>query len=198
MLRTPFDFPHLRAPGGAIPDLQVVVDPGDDDVPAELRVLEQRRGEHDPPLPVGDRRGRAGEGATVPRKVPRTRIERPPASSLASVPSTFSRTVEPGRQLTSPRTASEPRERSLSVDASRPFRRSPTNSAAVRPEIVGKRMRRSRRASVSLISSDHQGGESREPCWIRTVRTFVPSSHLPHQTYVLPCIASGMPSAKEK
>ena len=42
MLRTPFDLGQLLAPGGAVPDLEVVVDARDDDVAAELRVLEQR------------------------------------------------------------------------------------------------------------------------------------------------------------
>src|SRR5207247_1160227 len=37
-----------------------------------------------------------------------------------------------------------------------------------------------------------------EPCWMRSVRTLVPSSHLPHQTYVLPRIASGAPLADAK
>src|SRR5689334_75834 len=61
MLRTPFDFLYLGAPGLAIPDLQVVVDAGDDDVATKLRVLDQRRGQHDPPLLVGRRLGRPGE-----------------------------------------------------------------------------------------------------------------------------------------
>jgi hypothetical protein len=52
MLRTPFDLGELEPPGGAIPDLEVVVDTGDDDVPAELRVLEQRARDTDPPLLV--------------------------------------------------------------------------------------------------------------------------------------------------
>src|SRR5205814_10711784 len=39
ILSTPFDLGELAAPGVAIPDLEVVVDSGDDDVPAELRVL---------------------------------------------------------------------------------------------------------------------------------------------------------------
>src|SRR5205809_6721901 len=41
ILSTPFDLDELALPGGAVPDLEVVVDPGDDDVAAELRVLEQ-------------------------------------------------------------------------------------------------------------------------------------------------------------
>jgi hypothetical protein len=42
ILSTPFDLGELALPGGAVPDLEVVVDPGDDDVAAELRVREQR------------------------------------------------------------------------------------------------------------------------------------------------------------
>src|SRR5207248_2080134 len=52
MLRTPFDGLQLLAPRGAVPDLQMVVDAGDDDLAAELRVLRERRRHHDPPLPV--------------------------------------------------------------------------------------------------------------------------------------------------
>src|SRR3954454_4309792 len=52
MLRTPFDLCKLAAPGVAIPDLEVVVDTRDDDVAAELRVLQQRGRQADPPLLV--------------------------------------------------------------------------------------------------------------------------------------------------
>ena len=45
-----------QLPGGAIPDLEVVVDPGDDDVAAEIRMLEQR-GRDASPVP-GSIRGR--------------------------------------------------------------------------------------------------------------------------------------------
>src|SRR2546423_3518455 len=50
MLRTPFDLGELASPGGAIPDLEVVVDARDDDVADELRVLQQRTGNPDPAL----------------------------------------------------------------------------------------------------------------------------------------------------
>ena len=46
ILRTPFDFGQLLAPGGAVPDLEPVVDAGDDDLPAQLRVLDQLGGDH--------------------------------------------------------------------------------------------------------------------------------------------------------
>src|SRR5512133_387554 len=46
ILRTPFDFGQFLAPGGAVPDLEVVVDTGDDDFPAQLRVLEELGGNH--------------------------------------------------------------------------------------------------------------------------------------------------------
>src|SRR5215471_15480035 len=65
ILSTPFDFGELGPPGGPVPDLEVVVDPGDDDVAAELRVLEQRGREDHAALPVGDRLGRTGEEVTV-------------------------------------------------------------------------------------------------------------------------------------
>src|SRR3954452_17540384 len=38
---TPFDLGELASPGVAIPDLEVVVDARDDNVAAELRVLEE-------------------------------------------------------------------------------------------------------------------------------------------------------------
>src|SRR6266566_8153235 len=50
MLRTPFDLGELASPGGAIPDLEVIVDARDDDVADELRVLQQRTGNPDPAL----------------------------------------------------------------------------------------------------------------------------------------------------
>src|SRR5438067_8959762 len=52
MLRTPFDLGELAPPGGAVPDLEVVVDARDDDVADELRVLQQRTGNPDPALLV--------------------------------------------------------------------------------------------------------------------------------------------------
>src|SRR5207244_10183452 len=52
MLRTPFDLGELASPGGAIPDLEVVVDARDDDVADELRVLQQRTGNPDSALLV--------------------------------------------------------------------------------------------------------------------------------------------------
>src|SRR5438067_4942827 len=63
ILSTPFDLGELALPGGAVPDLEAVVDPGDDDVAAELRVLEQRGREAHPPLLV--RRRLAGAGIEV-------------------------------------------------------------------------------------------------------------------------------------
>src|SRR5438874_6165061 len=65
MLRTPFDLRQLLTPGGAIPDLEVVVDAGDDDVAGELRVLDQRARKHQPPLLVELRLRRAGEEEPV-------------------------------------------------------------------------------------------------------------------------------------
>src|SRR3954447_1136721 len=52
MLRTPFDLRQFLAPGGAVPDLEVVVDARHDDVAAELRVVDQCRREHHPALLV--------------------------------------------------------------------------------------------------------------------------------------------------
>src|SRR5579884_1074823 len=65
ILSTPFDLGELALPGGAIPDLEVVVDAGHDDVAAELRVLEQRRRDAHAPLLVGHRLGGAGEEEAV-------------------------------------------------------------------------------------------------------------------------------------
>src|SRR6478672_7799693 len=61
ILSTPFDLGELALPGSAVPDLEVVVDPGDDDVAAELRVLEQRGRNAHSPLFVRRRLAGAGE-----------------------------------------------------------------------------------------------------------------------------------------
>src|SRR5207244_13228755 len=77
MLRTPFDLRQLLTPGGAIPDLEVVVDSGDDDVPAELRVLDERARKHQPALLVELRLRRAGEEEPVePAPLLAERIQR--------------------------------------------------------------------------------------------------------------------------
>src|SRR6266404_4010519 len=52
MLRTPFGLGDLTPPGGAVPNLEVVVDARDDDVAAELRVFHQSGGDTDPALLV--------------------------------------------------------------------------------------------------------------------------------------------------
>src|SRR5436190_10528788 len=65
ILSTPFDLGELALPGSAVPDLEVVVDPGDDDVAAELRVLEQRGRDAHPPLLVRRRLAGAREEMTV-------------------------------------------------------------------------------------------------------------------------------------
>src|SRR4051794_27386618 len=61
ILRTPFDFGQFFAPGGAIPDLQAVMHTGYDDVPTQLRVLEQLGGDHHAALFVEVGLGRPGE-----------------------------------------------------------------------------------------------------------------------------------------
>src|SRR5947199_2304908 len=65
ILSTPFDLGELAAPGVAIPDLEVVVDSGDDDVAAELGVLEQPGRDDHATLPVGQGLGRPGEEVTL-------------------------------------------------------------------------------------------------------------------------------------
>src|SRR5919108_2014355 len=61
MLGTPFDLSQVLAPGGAIPDLEVVAHTRDDDLPLDLGVLQQRRRDHHAPLPVELGLGGAGE-----------------------------------------------------------------------------------------------------------------------------------------
>jgi hypothetical protein len=131
---------------------------------------------------------------TLPTNVPLTRMDGPPASSLASFARILNRTGEPGRQLTSPRIVIDPRERSLSAEASSRFLGYATNIVPVRPVSAGNAIFRPRRASVRRISRDHHGGENGELCWMRSVRTAAPSSQLPHQTYVLPATLSAEPS----
>src|SRR5215467_5294913 len=65
ILSTPFDLGELALPGGAVPDLEAVVDPGHDDVAAELRVGEQRRRDAHPSLLVRRRLARTGEEMTL-------------------------------------------------------------------------------------------------------------------------------------
>src|SRR6478752_5100877 len=65
ILSTPFDLGELALPGGAAPDLEVVVDPGDDDVAAELRVREQSGRDAHAPLLVRRLLARAGEEVAV-------------------------------------------------------------------------------------------------------------------------------------
>src|SRR6516164_8901500 len=77
ILSTPFDLGELALPGGAVPDLEVVVDPGDDDVAAELRVREQRGRAADPPLLVRRCFARAREEVAVhPPALLAERVER--------------------------------------------------------------------------------------------------------------------------
>src|SRR5581483_9032543 len=61
MLRAPFDLRQLLAPGGPVPDLEVVVDARDDDVASQLRVLDQCRRHDQPALLVQLALGRARE-----------------------------------------------------------------------------------------------------------------------------------------
>src|SRR5437016_8128582 len=76
ILSTPFDLGELALPGGAIPDLEVVVDPGDDDVAAELRVGDPRGRQAHPPLFVRRRLAGAGEEvATHPPPLLAQRME---------------------------------------------------------------------------------------------------------------------------
>src|SRR5919205_386266 len=65
ILSTPFDLGELALPGGAVPDLEAVVDPGDDDVAAELRMLEQRGRDAHPSLLVRRRLTGAGKEEAV-------------------------------------------------------------------------------------------------------------------------------------
>src|SRR3954452_7863482 len=65
ILSTPFDLGELALPGGAVPDLEVVVDPGDDDVAAELRVGDQRGRQAHAPLLVRRLFAGAGEEMAV-------------------------------------------------------------------------------------------------------------------------------------
>src|SRR3954465_8212850 len=51
-LGAPFDLGELAAPGFAVPDLEPVLQAGDDDVLAQMRVLQQRRRQCDAPLLV--------------------------------------------------------------------------------------------------------------------------------------------------
>src|SRR5215211_2135728 len=60
-LHAPFNLFQLLPPARSLPDLDVVAHPGDDDFSAERRVLDERRRQHDAPLPVELGLGRACE-----------------------------------------------------------------------------------------------------------------------------------------
>src|SRR5215211_316082 len=60
-LGTPFDLVEVLAPGGAIPDLEVVAQTRDDDLAREAGALDEKLGDHHAPLPVEVRLRRAGE-----------------------------------------------------------------------------------------------------------------------------------------
>src|SRR5690349_21077573 len=61
IFRAPFDLVQPLTPLGSIPDLEVVVDPGHGHLATEARVLDQRRGQDEPPLAVELALRRAGE-----------------------------------------------------------------------------------------------------------------------------------------
>ena len=69
IFRTPFELSELGPPRVAVPDLDVVVDAGDDDVPLQGPVLEQRRRDDDAALLVQlpGRRARVEEAVQRPR-----------------------------------------------------------------------------------------------------------------------------------
>src|SRR4051794_12480107 len=76
MLGAPFDFLHVLAPRGAIPDLEVIPHPCDHDLTAEAGVLEQSRRDHDPPLLVGLPLGGAREEEPLHHaRLPAERVE---------------------------------------------------------------------------------------------------------------------------
>src|SRR5262249_61573364 len=65
ILRTPFDLVQVSAPRGAIPDLEVVVDPRHDDLLPKAGVRAERRRHHHPALLVQLCLGRTGEEAAL-------------------------------------------------------------------------------------------------------------------------------------
>src|SRR5215471_3258068 len=67
IFRAPFDCLLPLAPGGAIPDLQVVEDAGHRHLTADARALEQVGGDHDPPLLVELRLRRGSEEEPLQR-----------------------------------------------------------------------------------------------------------------------------------
>src|SRR3989441_5046227 len=87
ILRTPFDFCQLSAPGGAIPDLEPVVDTRDHDLLAQLRVLDQLGGDHHAALFVELGLGRPGEEVPLePAPFRAERIQRGESRVDESIP----------------------------------------------------------------------------------------------------------------
>src|SRR4051795_968278 len=76
IFRAPFDLVQLLTPFRAIPDLEVVVHARDRDLPAQPGVLDQRRGQHHPPLLVElALRGACEEMALQHARLRRERVE---------------------------------------------------------------------------------------------------------------------------
>src|SRR5579884_876938 len=81
IFRAPFDLVHVRAPPGAIPDLEVVVDAGDRDLALDARALQQRGWQHHPSLLVQVGAHRAGEEVALHHPaLPAERVERADAA----------------------------------------------------------------------------------------------------------------------
>src|SRR5207245_6438746 len=87
ILRTPFDLCQLFAPGGAVPDLEPVVDACDDDLQAQLGVVDQLGGNHHAALFVEFGLGRPRvEEALEPPRFRAERIQRGASRPRDSVP----------------------------------------------------------------------------------------------------------------
>src|SRR5919202_4001702 len=102
ILCAPFDGGQLLAPGGAVPDLEPVVDAGDDDVPPQPRMLDQLARHHHAALFVEVGLGRPGEEVALePAPFRAERIQRGQSRLDESIPIRTTvgeeTTVEPAR-----------------------------------------------------------------------------------------------------
>src|ERR671923_629738 len=87
ILRTPFDLCQLLAPGGTVPDLEPVVDAGDNHFSPQLRVLDQLGGDHHAALFVELGLGRPRvEEALEPARLRAERIQRGESRLDESIP----------------------------------------------------------------------------------------------------------------
>ena len=123
ILRPPFSVCDLGAPRGAIPDLEMVVNAGDDDVALEPGVGRERRRDQHAALPVRCRLRGAGEEVSLDHAVVAAEwIERRSGATRRARPNRLSRTRRRSRPCRGVSTRPSGKEsRNFAGSVSRPF-----------------------------------------------------------------------------